>query len=296
MITVPTAFAAAAITRNGLAGRQWVAKLPAVVEALCTQWQVCIDGDVMHGYLSLAIPVRRSGEVCVLKIAWQDASTRDEAAALAAWGGRGAVRLLAVEPSVGAMLLERLDATRSLADVAIAEAVVTAGRLLRQLAIPAPMGFRTLASVAEELDQHLPTRWAQAGRPMSQRLLDQACELARQMDASTDTLLVNYDLHYADVLASRRAAWLVIDPKVVAGDPAFGIAQLLWCRLEEIQTQGGLDYHFDLLLEAAAVDAARARAWTLVRCVDYWLWGTSVGLTDDPARCKIITDWLAPTL
>jgi len=94
------------------------------------------------------------------------------------------------------MLLERLDATRSLADVAIAEAVVTAGRLLRQLAIPAPTGFRALSRVAEELAQQLPTHWEQYGRPLSRHLLDQACELARQSDASTDTLLVNYDLHY----------------------------------------------------------------------------------------------------
>lgn len=30
------------------------------------------------------------------------------------------------------------------------------------------------------------------------------------------------------------------------------------------------------------------RAWTLVRCVDYWLWALSAGLTEDPARCEII--------
>ncbi len=293
MITVPSAFATAAITRAGERGRQWIDELPGLVETLCAQWDLRIDGGVMHGYLSLVIPVRRGDEACVLKVAWQDESTKDEAAALAAWAGRGAVQLLAIAPTCGAMLLERLDHTRSLQTVELGAALEIAGQLLRQLAIPAPTGFRSLASVAETLAQGLPTRWEQSGRPMSRHLLDQACDLARQLGPSTEALLVNYDLHYADVLASPRAPWLVVDPKVVCGDPAFGLAQLLWRRLEEMQTQGGLAYHFQRLVEAAEVDTARARAWTLVRCVDYWLWGLSVGLTEDPARCQQITHWLS---
>jgi streptomycin 6-kinase len=95
------------------------------------------------------------------------------------------------------------------------------------------------------------------------------------------------------VLAGRREPWLVVDPKVVAGDVEFGVAQLLWRRLEDIEARGGLDRHFRILAEAAELDPDLARAWTVVRCVDYWLWGISVGLTDDPARCGIITDWLS---
>jgi hypothetical protein len=80
---------------------------------------------------------------------------------------------------------------------------------------------------------------------------------------------------------------------VVIGDPEFGIAQLLWTRLEDIEAHGGLDHHFHVLIEAADLDLTLARAWTLVRCVDYWLWGLTVGLTYDPARCERIVSWLA---
>jgi streptomycin 6-kinase len=148
--------------------------------------------------------------------------------------------------------------------------------------------------VAEELSRTLPERWQQYGRPLPRRLLERACDLAVQLGPSTAGLLVNYDLHYADVLAGQRDPWLVVDPKVVAGDPEFGIAQLLWRRLEDMQAQGGLGYHFRLLTDAAELDSELARAWTLIRCVDYWLWGVSVGLTYDPARCEVITHWLAP--
>jgi len=115
---------------------------------------------------------------------------------------------------------------------------------------------------------------------------------SRRPSNRSASLLVNYDLHYADVLAGTQEPWLVVDPKVVIGDPEYGLAQLLWTRLEDIQANGGLDRHFRLLVKAAALDEPLARVWTLLRCVDYWLWGLSVGLTEEPARCAVIVAWL----
>lgn len=292
MIVVPKDFAIATVAREGDAGSKWVDTLPDLVKALCEHWDLVVDGRPMHGYLGLIVPVSQGDEPCVLKVSWADESTRDEAAALSAWGGRGAVQLREVAPSLGAMLLERLDYSRSLSDVGVEEAVVVAGHLLRRLAIQPPDGLRSLPTVAGELAQNLPERWERYGRPMPRRVLEQARDLAIQLGASTGSLLVNYDLHYDDVLAGTREPWLVVDPKVVVGDPEFGAAQLLWRRLEDIEAQGGLDRHFRVLAEAAQLDIALARDWTLIRCVDYWLWGVSVGLTYDPARCEIIINWL----
>jgi streptomycin 6-kinase len=292
MISIPQKFAADTIAREGEPGRAWIADLPRQAAALCQRWNLAVDGAPMHGYLGLAVPVRRGQERCVLKISWLDESAADEAAALAAWNGRGAVRLLAADTACGAMLLERLNHRRSLMDVGIEEAIEVAGGLLRRLAIPAPEGMRPLKALAEQLSRGLPERWERYGRPMPRPMLDQACGLALQLSGSAGDLLVNYDLHYLDVLAGEREPWLAVDPKVVAGDAEFGIAQLLWRRLEDIQAQGGLEHGIRALIEAAQLDSERARAWTLVRCVDYWLWGLSVGLTEDPARCALIASWL----
>jgi streptomycin 6-kinase len=292
MISIPQAFATATITRAGDVGREWIDALPGMIEELCRRWNVTVDGPVMHGYLGLVIPVRRAEERYVLKVSWIDESSADEALALSVWNGEGTVRLYASQPIPGAMLLEQLDYLHSLNDVEIAEAVKVAGHLLRRLAIPAPSGFRSLKAVSQDLCRSLPQRWKQYGRPLPQRWMEQACELSVQFGASTENLLVNYDLHYADVLSGKRELWLAVDPKVVVGDPEFGIAQLLWCRLEDIESRGGLDYHFRMLIEAAALDPVRTRGWTLVRCVDYWLWGVSVGLTHDPVRCEAILNWL----
>jgi streptomycin 6-kinase len=292
MITIPEAFATATITREGNVGRKWIDSLPQLVKDLCQSWHLTVDGPVMHGYLGLVIPVRRVEELCVLKVSWLDESTSEEATALSVWNGQGAARLLASQPALGAMLLERLDFRHSLNDVDIAEAVEVAGRLLHRLAIPAPLGFRSLKGATQDICRTLPQLWKQYGRPMPRRWIEQACDLAVQLGASPENLLVNYDLHYTDVLKGKREPWLTVDPKVVVGDLEFGIAQLLWTRSEDIEAQGGLDRHFRMLVEAANADPIRAHSWTLVRCVDYWLWAVSVGLTHDPARCEAIVNWL----
>jgi streptomycin 6-kinase len=288
MLIIPTRFAADTIAREGEAGRKWIARLPALFDAMCVRWGLVADGSPLHGYLGVVLPVRRGTEVCALKISWRDEATSEEAAALRAWDGRGAVRLLEAEPERGALLLERLDNRRTLDDLPIAEAVEIAGRLLRRLAVPAPASIRSLPVVARDLAAELPARWERGGRPLPRRLLDRACELAGELGRSAGrNLLVNYDLTYGDVLAAEREPWLAIDPKVVAGCPEYGVAQLLF-RTEEMEAQGGLEHHFRALVAAAEMDPELARAWTLVRCVDYWLFGLSVGLTNDPVRCEVI--------
>lgn len=292
VITVPAEFAANALARDGEAGRQWIEQLPELVAQLCDEWELTVDGAVMHGYLGLVVPVRRGEEPCVLKVSWRDESTLDETTALRVWAGRGAVQVLAENPALGALLLERLDATRSLEDIGIEEAITVAGGLLRRLAIPAPTEIRTLASWADAYCQGVEDRWERAGRPFPRQVLEQTRTFARERGPQSARLLVNHDLHYANVLAGAREPWLVIDPKIIAGDPEFGIAQLLWRRSEDIRAHGGLDRQFAILVDAAALDEELARRWTLVRTVDYWLWGLSVGFTEDPARCKAIAEWL----
>jgi len=293
MVEVPESFANVIVAREGEAGREWLSTLPQLVENLCEEWRLAVDDSgVMHGHFSLAIPVRRRTERCVLKISWIDDPIVDEVAALSAWDGRGAVRLLEADPSRGAMLLERLDPQHSLDDVEIDKAVAIVGNLLSHLSISAPPGVRDLSTAAEEFYQTSPRRWEELGRPMPRHLLDCARNLAVELASSTGNLLVNYDLHYADVLAAEREPWLAVDPRVVVGDPEFGVAQLMWSRLEDIKKQGGIEYYFRMLTEKAELDTSLSRSWTLVRCVQYWLWAVNAGMTEGPKQCRVLVNWL----
>ena len=50
----------------------------------------------------------------------------------------------------------------------------------------------------------------------------------------------------------------------------------------------------DLIVSVAGLDADLARAWSIVRSVDYWLWGLEAGLTIDPVRCARVLGALGP--
>jgi hypothetical protein len=56
------------------------------------------------------------------------------------------------------MLLERLDFSRSLSDLAIEDSLTISGHLLRRLAIDAPDGLRTLPAWAADISRGLPER------------------------------------------------------------------------------------------------------------------------------------------
>lgn len=294
---MPEQFVADTLAREGDWARAWLESLPALIDALCARWGLDLDGSPMHGYLGLVVPVLRASDQCVLKVSWVSEDTANEAFALSVWDGNGAARLLAGDQAAGAMLLERLDPQRSLAGEDLRVAVPVAGKLLRRLAVPVSAEARRalpgLGAWADRMSGELGSRWRAAGEPFPRRVLDKAVELAASLAPTTGTLLVDWDLHYANVLAARREPWLAIDPKVMTGDLEFGIAPLLWCRLDEADGRFNLRYRFAALIDAAALDADLTLAWTLLHVIHYWLWGLSVGLTEGPASCETIVEWLA---
>jgi streptomycin 6-kinase len=286
----PVEFAAQA----SVEGRAWIAALPALVDRLCRRWRLQVeDALAARGYHGVVVPVRRGDERCVLKLTWPAERTVDEARALAAWRGQGAVLLLEADPQVGAQLLERLDPTRTLNTMDLPAAAQVAGSLLRHLAIPAPQGVRPLRAVAADIGGSLPGRQARLGRPVPEGWLATAGTLAHELGASAGDRLVHADLHYGNVLAGHREPWLAIDPKPVAGDPEHAVPELLWTRVDELEDDAAIRRLLAVLAGSGELDGEKARGWAIVRCVDYWLWGLENGLTEDPKRCRRILAALA---
>ncbi|HEV3356905.1 MAG TPA: aminoglycoside phosphotransferase family protein [Pseudonocardiaceae bacterium] len=298
MITVPATFAAMIGARCGDAGRDWIAALPELVERYRTEWSLEIDGAALHGYVALVVPVRRAdGMPAMLKLSQVDDEKLDESLALRVWAGDGAVSLLTESAGHDVLLLEKLDPHRSLRTEPIDAALSFAGGLLRRLAVPAPAGLRVrLGQVARAMLDVLPRRWQRLGRPFPRELLDHVLAECADLGPRADTLLVNADLHFENVLAARREPWLAIDPTVLEGDLEYGALALLWNRFDEITDGHGVRERLAAIIAAADLDPDLARRWTLVRTVSEWLWTLDVDPSGGPDVCAAIVAAIAPRL
>ncbi len=127
--------------RSGEAGSAWIAGLPHLVTEALERWGVAPDGPVASGEASLVLPVRDAdGRQAVLKLQMPKEESEAAIAGLTAWNGQGIVRLLDHDPTTTTMLLERLDASRTLNQAKDDDAAmgVLAGILARLHAAPAP--------------------------------------------------------------------------------------------------------------------------------------------------------------
>jgi streptomycin 6-kinase len=272
----------------------WVDDLPRLVADLLDEWDLSVDGHLMHGYCSLVVPVRtaESGPA-VLKVSIDfDDESEFEHLALQRWQGEGTVLLLRADPHRRAMLLERLH-PRDLTTVGDDEACEVVARLYRRIHVPALPQLHTVTSYVE--------RWAAdlhalpADAPIPRRMREQCLSLARDFvgDPASVGSIVHGDLHHMNVLAGDREPWLAIDPKPMSGDPHYEPAPMLWNRWDDIaagDVRENLRSRFHTITDAAGLDEDRARDWVVVRMVLNASWDV-VGGDPDPewlTRCFTI--------
>ncbi|MGV1009009.1 MAG: aminoglycoside phosphotransferase family protein [Dermatophilaceae bacterium] len=250
---------------TSVSGADWLRRLPGLLDELLTEWDLAPDGGVRSGWCAVAVPVRSPAGPAVLKVGWPHSEARTEHLALRRWAGRGAVRLLRADPHRFALLLERLDADRDLDGMPVEPACAVIGGLLRTLRVPAPPQVPRLTAYTDRLVERL------ASSPqVPRRFADQARRLAGELTATErPPVLLHTDLHYTNVLAGRRAPWLAIDPKPMAGDPAFEVWPALVNRVGELERGASLRVslrrRLEVVCDHAGIDADRARAWTIVR-------------------------------
>lgn len=284
-----TVFAAA----GSAEGRAWMAALPTMFGDLARRWDLTASGDPFwHGYNAVVVPVSQAGLPLAVKLVWPPGLAAGEAAALAAWRGRGAVRLVACDVPRKALLLERLDAARSLAGLPLTGAAAIAGALIRTLAIEPPGSFPAVAEEARDLAATLPARGR--GAPVPQPWTARAAELAAGLAQDPERLLVHTDLHCGNILSSARAGWVAIDPRAAVGAPERAVAELLWTRADELADPAAIVGLLDTVVRAGRLDRAKAIGWGFARAIDYWLWALDNGLTIDPNRCRRVAGALEP--
>ena len=224
---VPAELLASHALYFGDAGRRWVARLPELADRCLTRWELRVDGVPRYGAVAWVIPVvGADGVRAVLKLQPVDDETIGEAAALECWGGAGSVRLLAHDPETGSLLLERLDASRSLATVPDLAAVGIIAGLLAQLnAATPPPDLRRLEDVAHATLRPLSAALTAVRDNVERRLLETCAGRTRELlGEPVQHRLLHWDLHYDNVLYApdrQPGDWVAIDPKPLLGDSGF---------------------------------------------------------------------------
>lgn len=296
------------------AGRSWLASLPGLVRSRIEHWDLEVDLEPgalpWSGHGGIVVPVRAQGVPAALKVAFPHDEALVERHALALWNGHGAVRLLAADAGTCSMLLERLDAERSLQSEPMDVAADVWGRLMRELSI-VPDGrtqwreFVHVAARAEQWSDDLPAEWEQLGRPFPRWLLEAALEVCQTRGAvgrrtGTD-VLVNTDFHFLNILARLdgrpgHASYAAIDPQPMVGEAEFAVAPVLWNRIPDLPAadpEAGLRARCRDFSMAAGLDAEAARQWSVAREVDNALsYASKPGHGGDLARSL----WVASTL
>ncbi|WP_405588622.1 aminoglycoside phosphotransferase family protein [Streptomyces sp. NBC_01190] len=288
----------------GQAGRDWLARLPAVVADCLERWELTPErvfgADGTDGTVSMIVLVTTvDGDPAVLKVGMVNRETAQEHAALARWNGHGAVRLLRADPERGAMVLERLRPDVSARSLAEPRALLTAAEVLRRLWVPpgSDHPFTTVAEYTAELAPLLRERgeqpWAADARP----LIDKALAVREALLADgPEPVLLHGDYHQGNVLAGGREPWLAIDPKPLVGEPAYDAAWLARDRLDTLlarpSPRDAARRRLSLLSSALVVDPGRLRGWSLFRAVEAGVWSLAVGDQEVGEQLLEFADWL----
>ncbi|MFJ5900702.1 aminoglycoside phosphotransferase family protein [Streptomyces sp. NPDC093064] len=285
-------------------GDDWLETLPGLARQAVALRELTVERVQMPGgRSSLVVLVRTAdGTPAVLKLAPARARPESERAALAHWGGRGAVQLLedgpvGTVPVEGVLLLERLHPDVSVRSLPEARALLEAAGTLRRLWVEPPAGH-TFETVEERTGRQAGAMRASAEADAEVAPLVEAALTARAelLAAPPERRLLHGTFRQSKVLAGDRMPWLAVGPDPVVGETSFDLARLVRDRVEDlIAAPSGAATtrrRIKRLAESLEVDRDRLRGWTLFRAVESGVRARRVGRPKDAELLLEFATWL----
>ncbi|MGC9500773.1 aminoglycoside phosphotransferase family protein [Streptomyces sp. WG7] len=280
-------------------GDDWLEDLPGAAERAVALRELTVERvQVPGGRSSLVVLVRTAdGTPAVLKLAPRRARPESERAALAHWGGLGAVQLREAETTEGVLLLERLHPDVSVRSLPEAKALLEAAGTLRRLWVEPPAGhpFETVAGRTGRQAEAM--RAGAVADPEVAPLVDAALAARAELLASPpEERLLHGTFRQSKVLAGDRMPWLAVGPDPVVGESAFDLARLVRDRVEDLIAQPSgastTRRRIKRLAESLEVDQERLRGWTLFRAVESGVRARRVGREQDAELLLEFAGWL----
>ena len=251
------------------------------------------DGSVLaFGY--------RDGRSLVLKLVKRQGDECRAGVVLAAFDGRGVVRVY--EHNAGATLMERASPGHSLVGMAVGGADDEATTLLAAtIATMTPEavfdGIPTVEDWGSGFDRYV----ARGDTQIESTLLSKARSLYRELCRSQRSVrLLHGDLHHDNVLFDLERGWLAIDPKGVVGELEYEIGAALRNPVERPELFADpvvIQRRVNRFCDALGLRADRVLAWAFAQAVLSAIWATE----DEPAKPTVhsslrLAEALAPTI
>ncbi|GKQ36856.1 aminoglycoside phosphotransferase family protein [Streptomyces sp. A012304] len=278
-------------------GDDWLGKLSAMAQRAVSERELTVERvQVPGGRSSLVVLVRYpDGTPAVLKLAPPRFRPEAERAALAHWGGLGAVQLLEPSGAEGVLVLERLHPDVSVRSLPEAKALLEAAGTLRRLWVEPPAGT-VFESVAGRTGRQAAAMRASADAEVAP-LVDAALAAREELLAAPpEQRLLHGTFRQSKVLAGERMPWLAVGPDPVVGECAFDLARLVRDRVEDlIASPSGAATtrrRVKRLAESLEVDQERLRGWTLFRAVESGVRARRVGRARDAELLLEFAGWL----
>jgi streptomycin 6-kinase len=252
--------------RFGAEVEAWFDELPAVLSALAERWQVEFGSLIPRGSVSVVIRCRMADErPAVLKVSPDRTRLANEAAALDKWTTVHTPSVLALDESVGALLIEAIEPGTPLVASSAYPSLESVAELLTSLhadGVPdpryPPLAHRVaylfdssarLYRLQPEFVELIPLELYERGRQLATRLAEQA----------SPTVLLHGDLTPSNILdGGDRRGLVAIDPAPCLGDPAFDAIDLLLWQADHVDT---IEARAELLAPAIGADASRLLDW-----------------------------------
>jgi streptomycin 6-kinase len=236
-------------------------------------WSVEPD-RVVESETSWLVFGKQGNQRVVLKVARQQGDEWLAGSVIAAFQGRGMVRVL--EWTGGATLLEEILPGTSLVDLTAAGRDPEAGAIFAAL---------LMAMAPKPAPSHVPTaihwgygfeRYARSGdRQIPPDLLAQAQEVYTSLATSQRAArLLHGDLHHENILLDSNRGWLAIDPKGVVAELEFELGA--WLRNpighQELLTRPAVERRVQQLGSLLPIDPARTLGWAFAQGVLSAIW------------------------
>jgi streptomycin 6-kinase len=272
----------------GERGREWLSRLPKLVEEASDRWglkDVQAVTNLSYNFVAFAScpspppPVPRGEGSVVLKIGVPNQELTSEMNALKIFDGEGACRLLDFDEEKGFLLIERLEPGRMLADLDDDDerthiALDTMQNLWKPVPAGGTKGLIRLEAWFDGLKEIRPMFNGGTG-PIPGKLLERVEAALPDLFADGEVRLMHGDFHHYNILSSERG-WLAIDPKGVIGPAGYEIGPLMlnpWIKpMDRISFKSQAERRVSIIKERTGWAREKIIGWSLAHSVlsAYW--------------------------